>query len=245
MLGASMNSNPALYWLLSFVYSDAELLEVIREEVLATVRVDGDEARIDIPKLLKDCPVLVSSWQEMLRIRAATISSRTVMEDALLDGKYLLKKDGVIQIVMGTMHTSPEIWGSDALRFDAKRFLKSVQDNLSKEQRKQRRDGYNPFGGGASLCPGRHFVTMELLGAVATLVVGYDITKQDETPLEVLSTKKQTFGVQVKLMEGDLGVKIVRRKDWVGKRWTYDIENTIGTEELAFASAEGYQRPPK
>lgn len=54
----------------------------------------------------------------------------------------------------------------------------------SKEERKQRepyfslrglKDVYTPFGGGSSLCPGRHFARQEVLVTLARLVLYYDI----------------------------------------------------------------------
>ena len=236
MLAASMNSNPAVFWLLSYIYSDPELLSDIRKEASSAVSVSGSKAKLDLSQLLKRCPILTSCMQEMLRILDAFIGTRVVMEDTLLNDQYLLRKDGIIQLVCGPMHLSSSIWGSDSHAFDPRRFLKSNQDNLSKDSRKAQKSGYNPFGGGATLCPGRHFVTMEILGVLATIVVGYDITMQDGSPLKVLKPQKQAFAVQVKHVDGDLGVNIKRRDGWEGLEWIYDtgVGEVNSASDLAF-----------
>lgn len=238
MLAATANSNPALLWFLSYVYSNPAYLASLREEVERAVSVDREQAKIDVSYLLKECPILVASWQEMLRTRSVTISSRIVLEDTLLNDQYLLRKNGVIQLVSGPNHSSTQIWGPDAGEFNPSRFLKSTQDNISRENRKQRRDGYTPFGGGSSLCPGRNFVTMEILGVVATFIVGYDITAEDGALLQVPDHKEIAFGAQIRQVSKDPKVRITRRKGWAGKKWLYDVGNGVGegSAGLAFNS---------
>lgn len=238
MLAASMNSNPAIFWLISYIFSDPELLAEIRKEVATTVSVSGKQATIDVPQLLRACPLLTSCLQEMLRVMDTTVGSRVVSEDTLLNDTYLLRKGGIIQIVCGPMHHSSSIWGDDSHLFNARRFLKVTQDNLSKESRKSRKNGFTPFGGGASLCPGRHFAAMEILGVAATMVLGYEIAMQDGSLLKMLKPKKQGFAVQVKHADGDVGVAIKRREGWEDLEWVYDFStgDTEGSEELAFTS---------
>lgn len=238
MLAASMNSNPALFWLISYIFSDPELLAEIRRETASAVSVSDKEATIDVSQLLKACPLLTSCMQEMLRVMDATVSSRVVIEDTLLNDTYLLRKGGIIQLVCEPMHHSSSIWGEDSHLFNARRFVKASQDKLSKESRKSQKNGFTPFGGGASLCPGRHFATMEIVGVAATMVLGYEITMQDGSPLKMPKPMKQAFAVQIKHVEGDVGVTIKRREGWEGLEWVYDVGagDVEGGEDLAFAS---------
>ncbi|MCJ1243458.1 hypothetical protein MMC30_000655 [Trapelia coarctata] len=57
-------------------------------------------------------------------------------------------------------------WGDTVDGFDANRFLKSG--------RKIPPGLLRPFGGGAKLCPGSHFVTAEILALVAMFALKYD-----------------------------------------------------------------------
>lgn len=235
MIAATANSNPTLFWFLSYIYSNPGYLAMLREEVALAIAVEGSRVIFDVQYLLKDCPLLVASWQEVLRTKATTISSRIITEDTLLNDQYLLRKGGVVQLVSTPNHTSNEIWGEDANQFNPARFLKSSQDHLDRDVRKNRRDGYTPFGGGSSLCPGRNFVTMEILGAVATFVTGYDITKPDGSLLEMTKHKEIPFGAQIRHAEKDPQIRVTRRKEWVGKTWHYEVGDGVGEGSAGLA----------
>lgn len=246
MLASSANSNPTLFWFLTYIYSNPTFLTALRNEISQAVNIDGDEVTFDVPALLKECPLLVASWQEVLRTRSVTISSRVVTEDTLLNNQYLLRKGAVLQLVSPTNHTSSQIWGPNAADFDPSRFTSTTTSSLDKDTRKQRRDGYTPFGGGSSLCPGRNFVTMEVLGTVALFVIGYEIEKEDGGVIEMVDHKENPFGAQIRLPKWDPRVRVKRRSEWTGKKWRFDVGNGVGegSAGLAFnaAPAAGTQR---
>ncbi|PBP27231.1 prostacyclin synthase [Diplocarpon rosae] len=174
--------------------------------------------------LLEQCPLLSSCWQETLRLRAASIPNRVVVADTALDDAILLRKGGVVQLPCQTMHTSPTIWGRDASAFDPSRFLASTTAGLDKESRKSRKQAYNPFGGGAVLCPGRHFSSMEIVGVAAMLVKGFEIQG-----VRVLGVKMQGLSEQVKHPDGDLKVIIRRREGWQGLGWRFEVSGEGGS----------------
>ncbi|KUJ13340.1 cytochrome P450 [Mollisia scopiformis] len=231
LVASTMNSNPALFWLLIHIYSTPSLLSSIRAEIqnITTLKGANRTAEINISALNTQCPLLVSTWQETLRITDATVSSRVVVNDTLLDDTYLLKKGAVIQMACGPMHTSRSIWGEDSTSFNAARFTKFNEDHLDKSTRKLRKQGFVPFGGGTVLCPGRYFASTEIMGVVATVVLGYDIVGKDGGKLVVPSVKKQKMSVQVKQPESDVEVVITRRREWEGVRWGFDVG--AGAEE--------------
>ncbi|CZR52713.1 related to cytochrome P450 7B1 (oxysterol 7-alpha-hydroxylase) [Phialocephala subalpina] len=237
LVAATMNSNPALFWLLIHIYSSPSLLSSIRAEVenitsLKTSSSGQKTADINISALNTSCPLLVSTWQETLRLTDATVSSRVVATDTLLDDTYLLKKGGVIQMACGPMHTSPQIWGLDSDTFNAQRFTKFNEDHLDRGTKKLRKQGFVPFGGGTVLCPGRYFASTEIMGVAANIVLGYDILREDGKPLEVPGTKKQAMSVQVKHPEKDVEVVIRRRKEWEGVKWAFDVGAGAEEQEL-------------
>jgi hypothetical protein len=51
-----------------------------------------------------------------------------------------------------------------------------------------------PFGGGKHICPGRHFASAEILGAIAVLVLGFKIQELDTRPVEAPRGRTQKFG---------------------------------------------------
>lgn len=77
---------------------------------------------------------------------------------------------------------------------------------------------------------------MEVLGIIATLVTGYDITLKDGSPLKMPEPKKQGFGVQVKHPAHDVSVIMKRRKEFDGFRWVYNVGSveSADTKEMSF-----------
>ena len=75
-----------------------------------------------------------------------------------------------------------------------------------------------PFGGGKTICPGRVFAKQEILGAVATVLLNYDIEPinfidgQGNEKRERFPVFERRFaGSGVLPVDGDLKVKIKRR----------------------------------
>ncbi|KAH7312998.1 cytochrome P450 [Rhexocercosporidium sp. MPI-PUGE-AT-0058] len=239
LMAATMNSNPGLFWLISYIYSSPTLLSSIRAEIDAittllpsTSRTKNREAHVDITLLHSACPLLVSAWQETLRVRAATVPNRLVVSDTLLHsshGTYLLQKGAVIQMPCQPMHTSPLTWGPSSTTFSASRFLPAYTSTLDKDEKKKRKQAFNPFGGGSVLCPGRYFASSEIMGVVALLVAGFEIED-----VRVLDVKMQVMSAQIKAPDGDLNVRIKRRKGWEGVRFKFDSGSGDVADDLVF-----------
>jgi cytochrome P450 len=153
-----------------------------------------------------------------------------VTEDVLLNYQYLLKKGSYIQMAAGPMHTSTAIWGPDSKVFNPSRFAPFTVSSLPKSEQKQRKAGFAPFGGGVNLCPGRYFVSTEILGVVATMVLGFEVVSRDGGALKVPNMKKQTMAVQVMHPARDLDVSIKRRAGWEDVRFGYDVIGDGGVE---------------
>ena len=110
-----VNTAPAAFWMLLFVYAHPGLLEDIRKEVGIIMTETSDSAgkirHIDITTLKSTCPLLTSTFQEVLRYRSMGTSVRQVMEDTILENRWLLKKDSMIQMPSRVIHTSSSLWG--------------------------------------------------------------------------------------------------------------------------------------
>ncbi len=126
---ALMNMMVTSSWLVWRVFSDPDLLRDIREEVLAVVErqsEDGvDVATLDGTRLILECPLLLSTWMELLRYYAAAPIARFVSEDTELENGCLLKEGSVVQLMGGVMHKAEEYWGPTASSFEPRRFLKT------------------------------------------------------------------------------------------------------------------------
>lgn len=55
-------------------------------------------ASIDLASITKSCPMLLSCFQETMRHRSVAPGPRVLVEDVLLDGRYLLKKGNMLMI---------------------------------------------------------------------------------------------------------------------------------------------------
>jgi cytochrome P450 len=239
---ALANASPTFFWLLLFIASDPQLTREIRAElskiVTATAQEGRHEMTIDITNISEACPLLLSAFQETMRLTDGQVAVRIVMEDTILsDSKnsYLLKKGATVQIPGGILHNSTTFWGPDAATFNPRRFLKpephpskTAMPEADKEQEKLRKKAFVPFGGGTHLCPGRHFASGEILGSVAVLIMGYDITTRDGAALPAPVAgewKTIKFGEAVAKPVGRLtgvGARIRRRRGFEDVIWAFE-----------------------
>ncbi|KAI0380529.1 cytochrome P450 [Hypomontagnella monticulosa] len=168
------STTPCALWVLYYIFSDSGVLEEIREEVSALVRETVDEEKrdissIDLANIRTSCPVLLSTFQEVMRYRTVTPGPRVLLDDVLLDGRILLKKGNMLMIPASVQHTNVSAWGEDAGNFNHMRFVPGSG------QKKPNRVAFRAFGGGHVLCPGRHFASTEIMALAALLVLQFDV----------------------------------------------------------------------
>ncbi|POS77356.1 hypothetical protein DHEL01_v204259 [Diaporthe helianthi] len=167
------NTVPGAFWALWQILADPDVYQDCQREASLLVQTssDGMSHTIDLAKVRTSCPILVSTWQEVLRFHGTSISARVVQEDTVIDNKYLLKKDSMVIMPTRASHTDESIWGPTANQFDHKRFLKSTKEGGKRVSAA----AFRGFGGGAVLCPGRHFVSTEILAFAALLLVRFEV----------------------------------------------------------------------
>jgi cytochrome P450 len=92
-----------------------------------------------------------------------------------------------------------------------------------------RKKAFAPFGGGIHLCPGRHFAFAEILGTVAVLVMGYEITAKDG---ELLPTPTSKEWKGIKFAEAaakpygrlaNMSGRIRRRQGFDDVIWSFNV----------------------
>ncbi|KAL3421063.1 hypothetical protein PVAG01_07508 [Phlyctema vagabunda] len=176
LMAMLFNVVPTNYWMISNIFSRPTLLAELRKELESVIqREDNMDSAgqiisvcyIDAPQIRKTCPLLVSTFKEVLRMNAAVTTTRYVLEDTIINDDTFLRKGGMVQIPGGVMHFDGATWGPDAHEFNPSRFIKPDQ--------KIHPTSFRPFGGGATICPGRRLAMTQILSFTAALICGYDI----------------------------------------------------------------------
>lgn len=210
-LAVVFNTAPTAFWNLFFIYSTPGLLDQVRTEIDAIVTMKSDHhgpiRSVDIKGLKEHCPLLISTFQETLRYISIGTSVRQVMEDTVLNGQWLLKKDSMIQMPSRIIHKDSSMWGTDVDEFNPRRFLKDTEAHRSGSGTKKRPHAaaVRTFGGGTTLCPGRHFAMNEILALTAMFVLRYDMVPVAGT-WSIPST--QNSGIANSVMEPDTDVEV-------------------------------------
>ena len=210
LIGILVNTVPTLFYMLCHVFKDPQLLSEIRQEIEHTAIVWGREGHgkpvLNVADVRDSCPLLRSTLQETLRRYSEGASARLVCEDTTIDG-YLLKKGSMLQMPNSVVHRDPSVWGDAS--FDARRFLK--QGHKPSSLSTTAAGSYRPFGGGSTLCPGRHFATSEILGLAATFIWRFDM-EPAHSQRWVLPVPKQASAVEAVFPPShDIDVVVRRR----------------------------------
>ncbi|KAI6083282.1 cytochrome P450 [Hypoxylon rubiginosum] len=213
-----VNATTSTFWILTQIYADPELLGAVRGEISSILvkqqRESGDGYLLRIADLKDECPVLAAVYRECLRLGSDTYSTRLVKEDTLLAGRYFLKKNAVVQIAGGVIHADRSIWGDDVDTFNYKRFLDRREDGEGEQKKKAIHPAaFRAFGGGKTLCPGRHFAMNEILAFVALVVLQFDMEPARGDRIEVPRKNDGVLPVHILEPVSPVQVRISKRAD--------------------------------
>ncbi|KAM0440461.1 hypothetical protein ACHAQK_005868 [Fusarium lateritium] len=207
------NTIPTTFWLLISIFSRPDLLTEIRSELEVTMEDPSSRqgVSLDYTTIREKCPVFMSTYDEVLRMTSGIATVRYTNEDTLIQDRWLLKKGAQVQMPTAFIHADPTTWGADADVFDHTRFLKAKV--LTKEQKTRRAAAFRPFGGGNTLCPGRHFASYEVLTFVGSILLGFDVTPTTET-FDVPQMDRSKLPLTSLKPAGDIKVNMARRSGW-------------------------------
>lgn len=195
------------------MYSDFSVLESLRAVLQAlstTVNENGTFSSLNVSKLMTDCPLLILTFQEVLRVRSTNASVRLVMKDTLLDSRYLLKEGTVLHMPGQVIHSDESVWGHTTRRFQARRLI----------DQKLHPGAFRAFGGGTSLCPGRHFATISIVLFVAMFVLRYDLRSVAGKWVE--PTQNIINHVAAVLFpDQDTVIHVFARKEYADRLWSF------------------------
>ena len=220
------NTSAAVFWMIFYVFSTPEALHAIRHELARVVTTKGEGKtkthHIDFTKVDVECPTLVSTFSEALRVRSIGTSLRKVVKDTIVGNEYLLRKGSFVLMPTPAIHTDARVWGEDVEEFRYDRFVKS----------KVSRAAFRSFGGGSTLCPGRHFATLEVMAWTIMLVLRYDITPADGQAWEAPPTEKTNMATVITTPDYDIDVELSNRQgSYQDGSWEYQLSDS----EAAFA----------
>ena len=217
VLAVLANAVPTCFWLTAHILADPVLLSDLRAEVapLMTRSADGKTVTFDISSLSASCPLYISTLQETLRLIGAISSSKAVLADTILADRYLLRKDGLVQIPGGVIHADKAVWGADAADFNPRRFI-DVRNAEAKMN-----GAYRVFGGGVTMCPGRHFARTEIVAFVGMLTTAFDVSTTSGAGLKV-PEQEIGFGISVRKPLSDVEVELKWREGFEGVEWVFE-----------------------
>ncbi|CRG92635.1 25-hydroxycholesterol 7-alpha-hydroxylase [Talaromyces islandicus] len=217
-----VNTAPAAFWALFLLHAHPGLLEEVRKEVDAfteTTTENGTTVKtLDITTLKANCPLLLSSYQEVLRYCSMGTSVREVMEDTYLD-RWLLKKGAMLQMPSRIIHQDASLWGSSVADFNPRRFLPEETKNRPRDV------CFRAFGGGKTLCPGRHFATNEVLAVVAIFIARLDMTPV-EGEWKFPTTANTNVAAVVMEPDNDIEVEIKARQGFEDTNWVINLNKS-------------------
>ncbi|RDW68095.1 hypothetical protein BP6252_09491 [Coleophoma cylindrospora] len=180
------NAIPMATWAMIEILQDPKLMATLKKEI-ATATIPDPETKqkiLDMEKL-KKLPLLQSIYVETLRLHVSVNVTREIMEDMEMDG-YLLKKGGLVQTPSGVAHFDESVWGvpgHPATEFWAERHLVDVEEEDADGNIKttkqfsigKKTSSFFPYGGGITVCPGRHFAKQEIMAAIALMLSNFEI----------------------------------------------------------------------
>ncbi|NXH16207.1 CP8B1 hydroxylase, partial [Bucco capensis] len=190
------NTGPTAFWLLLYLMKHPEAMKVVKDEVDKVSRENGQEAKPGNPPInitrdmLKQTPFLDSALEETLRLVAAPVLVRAVLQDISLKlssgTEYTLRKgDRVALFPHLAVQMNPEIH-PEPHQFRYDRFINP--DGTKKEfyRNGKRLKYFNmPWGAGVSTCPGRFFAAAEIKLFVFLMLSYYDlelVNREEELP---------------------------------------------------------------
>ena len=125
------------------------------------------------------------------------------------------------------IHADPENWGIDAEKFNPDRFLKESHSPESNHSTRKRPPpaAFRAFGGGTTLCPGRHFATNEVLAVTAMFALRYDLMPVKGT-WSLPKTENTNMTLSIMEPDTDFEVDVFVRKGFEEGRFACSLQES-------------------
>ncbi|CAN9512035.1 unnamed protein product [Ophioblennius macclurei] len=208
------NAGPAAFWLLGFLLTHPEAMKAVKSEIRDLSALQDTSLQHPSTSLLEahSTPVLDSVLSETLRLTAAVLISREVVQDKILqmaDGqKYHLRRgDRVCLFPLLSPQMDPQIH-QEPQTFKYDRFLNedmTVKEDFYKNGKKLKYSTM-PWGAGRNSCVGKEFAVTAIKQFVVLLLTHLDLELCDpEAKLPPVNSSRYGFGILQP--DGDLQVR--------------------------------------
>lgn len=194
------NSRKAAFWLLAYLLQTPGLVDIVREETAPVFRADG---AFDFDYLHTSVPQLEAMWNEMLRLASFAASVRFITADTILGSKRLRKGNRLI-VPYRQLHMDESIFGQPVDQFQHQRFLE--------KPRLAQGNSFHPFGGGNTMCPGRHIAKRAVFIFAAMVLHRFDVKLEDGQQMLEADLTKPVPGLMSPKEGQDLRVVLTPRK---------------------------------
>ncbi|KAH9900108.1 cytochrome P450 [Xylariomycetidae sp. FL2044] len=185
--GVVANSVPTITWAIMELLKNPQLYQEVREEVLSMVRVDDKTGArtLDVPQLQR-LPLLQAVYAETMRVHVSYTVTRDITAPIVIDG-YELEKGASVSATTILAHADEAVWNPDgktpSSEFNVHRHIKivdKVDENGNRVRERAyamaaRPSSYFPYGGGNSICPGRHVAKQHILSTLGLLLARFEI----------------------------------------------------------------------
>ena len=185
------NSIPLTTWMIATLLEDQDLLNEVHKELAPAVTnhdalfdsADPNNVVIIDDRSLGSMPLLNSIYHECLRFRTSVTVTRRLTTDIEIGG-CSLRKGNFVMAPSYLAHMDASVWkshgGHGPHNFWPKRFCGTSQteddDQISfNPEVALKPESFLPYGGGNAICPGRFFSKLQILTAVATIVLMLDL----------------------------------------------------------------------
>ncbi|XP_008492667.2 5-beta-cholestane-3-alpha,7-alpha-diol 12-alpha-hydroxylase [Calypte anna] len=190
------NTGPTAFWVLLYLMKHPEAMKAVKEEVDKVSRENGQEMKPGSPPInitrdmLNQTPILDSALEETLRLVAAPVLVRAVLQDVSLKmssgTEYTLRRgDRVALFPHMSVQMNPEIH-PEPHEFKYDRFINPDGTKKDFYKNGKRLKYFNmPWGAGVSICPGRFFAAAEIKMFVFLMLSHYDlelVNREEEIP---------------------------------------------------------------
>ncbi|XP_041803965.1 prostacyclin synthase [Chelmon rostratus] len=212
------NAGPAAFWLLGFLLTHPEAMEALKSEIRGLTRQDTSLQHPPINRLgAHSTPVFDSVLSETLRLTAAVMIGREVVQDKILrmaSGReyHLRRGDRVCLFPFLSPQMDPEIHQEPQI-FKYDRFLNDDLTVKEKFYKDGKRLKYHtlPWGAGRNVCVGKEFAVTTIKQFVFLFLTHLDLEMCDpEAKLPPVNPSRYGFGMLQP--DGDLQVKYRLKK---------------------------------
>ena len=120
------------------------------------------------------------------------------LKDETIGGKYTLKKNQFITILVTALHRDPSVWGLNPDLFDPENFNPAAEA-------KRPVNAFKPFGNGQRACIGRGFAMHEAALALGMILQRFKLVDHQRYQIrlkETLTIKPDGFKIKVRLRTG-------------------------------------------